>query len=187
MCLSRSQGTSDGEIVLFWNKYEDESGDYSPQSYSVYRGFSKDNMLFEHTITGGLNTYSYNVSGVADNELFIVSVDFPSPCVLSDGTRTSGGPYYQSVSNVEDEGLIDTGSELINYKWGIYPNPLTDKGMVEANKNINSIHVFSVDGRLLKAYTDIHSRSFEIDRADLEKGSYIIVLNGISKSILLVQ
>ena len=186
MNLSQAQGIEDDEVVLIWNKYIDESGAYIPANYLVYRGTDIDNMVLENTLTGGLSTYNYNVHDVINGEHFMVAIDMPE-CNPSQNKAT-GGPYYQSMSNIEDEGIIATRVNRIESEnIGIYPNPMEEYTIIKSSTIINTIIIFNVTGEKVRVYNNINSQEFKLDREALSEGTYVLEINNSLHKKLVVK
>ena len=177
MNLSQAQGAQADEIVLIWNKYIDESGSYTPASYKVYRGIDPYNMTLESTLSGGLSSYNYNVENVVDGEHFMVVVDMPT-CNPSQNKAT-GGPYYQSTSNLEDEGVINTGLSIVNQiEFNIYPNPVKDFAIIKSSSLIRTVNIYNIAGELIRQYKDINASEFIVNREQIAAGTYFVRVNG---------
>ena len=84
--------------------------------------------------------------------------------------KASGGPYYQSSSNIEDEGIVSTSinNQIVNSNIKIYPNPTTGKVLIEAEQFV-SVEVYNLSGILIKS-TDKQ----EIDLSQEAKGIYFV-------------
>ena len=177
MNLSQAQGAQDDELVLIWNKYIDESGEFTPSSYKVYRGVDRNDMTLEATLSGTLSSYNYNVESVEEGEHFIVVVDMPT-CTP---TKASGGPYYQSTSNIEDEGLFNTLVGRVNtIDFNIYPNPVNKTAIISSNQTIKTIKIYSMTGELIKQYTNVNCQQFQFDRSGIAAGAYFVKINDYS-------
>lgn len=95
---------------------------------------------------------------------------------ISDSTFTvtlnADGCYPAAVNETED------GSDII-----VYPNPLKDKLFIKASvlSDIDYIEIKSLDGKLIKKYTNLNTSS--IDVSQLQTGVYIVSIT-TSKQIL---
>ncbi len=186
MNLSQAQGAQNDELVLLWNKYEDESGDFIPSEYKVYRGIDPENMTLDGTVTGSLSNYNYNALSVVDNEKFIVLIDMPT-CAPSDYHAT-GGPYYQSSSNLEDEGIIATSiNDITINDLSIYPNPMQNFTQISSDKLIESVKIYNIAGEKMQEATNLNTHEFRVDRKDLPNGTYIIEINGSIHQKLIIK
>lgn len=103
-------------------------------------------------------------------------------CTPSNNTtnRSTGGPYTQAVSNLEEDDyqiflptLIEK-IEKFNPTIKIYPNPALTYLQVESpSAKIETIEVLDITGKLIKQFK-IKSAEYLIDVEDLPKGIYII-------------
>lgn len=187
MNLSQAQGSQSNELVLLWNKYIDESAVFTPTSYLVYRGVDPNNMTLASTLTGGLSSYNYNALSVVNNEKFIVVIDMPT-CTPTSGAKATGGPYYQSTSNMEDEGIINTGIVLnLDYQISIYPNPVNEKTIIKSDKQINTIRIVNLTGETVRLFNNINAFEFEILRENIASGAYFIEINNTFQSKIIFE
>ena len=76
------------------------------------------------------------------------------------------------VANLEYFDAIDANTANA---FAIYPNPVSDKLMVESQVNIEKCEIYTISGSLIISKTE-NSKSFEIEVGDLKAGSYIIRL-----------
>ena len=185
MNLSQAQGSQEDELVLLWNKYVDESGDYMPSSYKIYRGTDVHNLSLEHELTGGLSTYNYNISSVVDKEKFMVVIDMPT-CTP---TRATGGPYYQSNSNLEDEGIASNDEDDNDDNSGttdindtrtknivIYPNPNNGYFTINLSQvSSGNIVIYNSLGQVIRNVSITNQSEWKINKA-LPKGVYLLKL-----------
>lgn len=98
MHLTVNQGTG-GETNLIWENYE---GFYFGKYY-IYRGTKEDNMVLIDSIQSNLTTYT-DLNPPAGNAFYQIIIEKDDPCVLDTKgkSKTSGGPYAHSVSNIDD-------------------------------------------------------------------------------------
>jgi len=73
------------------------------------------------------------------------------------------------------EGLLSSTVELEANQVGleIMPNPASIDVRFEAAENIQSVYVYDLTGRLVKAHTDINNTDFTMQRHNLANGLYI--------------
>ncbi|MBI1226392.1 MAG: T9SS type A sorting domain-containing protein [Bacteroidetes bacterium] len=54
-----------------------------------------------------------------------------------------------------------------------YPNPLISKGKLTTNGEVlESFHLFSIDGRLIREYSHLNTFELTIDKSGLSEGFY---------------
>jgi hypothetical protein len=180
-------------IILIWNKYIDEEGLFVPDYYNLYRGTSTLNLVKFDSLTGGLSSYNYNVLNAQASELFLVAVSKTNACIPTSSTKESGGPYSQSVSNMEDNGIDPVLVEL-NSLQGIsmYPNPFTDFTTVvfPNSGGINAkVRVTDLTGRNLLMSLETKGNQIVIPRGKLVKGVYLLEIecDGLYHGKLVVE
>ncbi len=93
MFLGQCMGIEDSTLLIVWNIYEDESGNYTPTAYNIYRGTDPDNMTLEANLVSPLVSYYYSLTDVVSNEIFIVS------CDLSNSNLRTFNLEFKSSSN----------------------------------------------------------------------------------------
>jgi hypothetical protein len=130
MNLSIASGKGTSNIILVWNKYIDESGNYVPANYHIYRGFDSTLLSFDRSITGGLSSYNINITDAQVHEYYQVRIERGYSCAPASLLKASAGPYSQSLSNLEDNRLkgsdiVEQTGALANLK--VYPVPFNDK------------------------------------------------------------
>jgi len=77
--------------------------------------------------------------------------------------------YVDDISIAYYPNLSVNDNSKINYN--IYPNPTSDKFIIENSENIKSIYIFQIDGRLIR---NIPVNESPIDISDLKPGVYIV-------------
>jgi len=107
----------------------------------------------------------------------MVAIDMPE-CAPTQNSRASGGPYYQSTSNLEDEGMINTGITSVNKgEFTIYPNPFKDFVLVKSAQTIETLKLISATGQVIESY-EPNSYSYQIETSNLSEGVYVLLING---------
>lgn len=101
-------------------------------------------------------------------------------CTPSNNNRSTGGPYTQAVSNLEEDDYeiflptVIENIEKFNPSVKIYPNPALNYLQVESpSAEIETIEVLDITGKLIKQFK-IKSPEYLINVEDLPKGIYII-------------
>ncbi len=107
----------------------------------------------------------------------IVVVKPDAPCDAWNGNqRASGGPYYQSTSNIEDEGIINhTVVKTIKTKGlGVYPNPANAMVTISANAPIGICEIYDMQGKLVRSFQNIQKSEFQLNTNVLNAGVYTV-------------
>jgi len=162
-----------------------------------YIGFQNPTFkIFKKTIQDGWtllveleNTeFSFIDEGFNDNTLsYAIVVEKPggeaNACDAWNGNRASGGPYYQSSSNIEDEGIIDhTNIKNINTtELLVYPNPANEVLNINNPERINTIKIFDISGKLIVSYQNINQKELRLNTHNFDAGIYILQIESTSK------
>jgi len=132
--------------------------------------------------------YSYVDPNFNENTIsYAIVIEKPGgiseACDAWNGNHASGGPYYQSSSNIEDEGIIDhTNIETVekNKQLSIYPNPANDILNIENTEIINSIKIFDISGKQIISYQNINQKKVKLNTNHLKAGVYILQIESSS-------
>ena len=99
------------------------------------------------------------------------------------GSKASSGPYSQSLSNLEDNGIVETEIEtrIKEQQIVVFPNPAADVLyiMFDAAENQDyTMNIYDISGKMVKTYTSVSSGKLIISTADLTKGFYSLEVQG---------
>jgi len=193
--LQASLGVPLSTVVLNWNAYIDESGDFLPNSYQIFRGTTSSNMQLLIELPSS-NT-SYNDVNVYEPMYYQIVINRSTPCTPSDinNSRASGGPYYQSTSNLEDEGIINSIANLNrSQSFSISPNPADDYFTLtikdEEIKNTD-IEILNLQGQAVKQFKieNLSDRLIDsklrINTEGLPSGVYMVKIGAFTKRLII--
>ena len=176
--LQVNQGVPSTTINLAWNLYEEESGTFIPEYHYIYRGTTPTDLSLYQTLSSAND--SYDDIGITTPYYYQIAVNKEIPCVPTSSGKASNGPYSQSLSNMEDNGLfgnIDnpTPDNLIS----IFPNPASEIIHVSMlHKSDYVISIYDVRDVKLKSFTLEQNNSFEMNVSDFSPGFYRIEIKG---------
>lgn len=109
----------------------------------------KDNGAFSFTESVG---NEYNVTGVISYGYGDFSINYRIPSDIQD------------VSSINDK---------FSANLNLYPNPAVNSIKLENISEVNTISIFSIDGKLIDKY-DVNSNNMTINIADYDNGIYIV-------------
>jgi len=90
-------------------------------------------------------------------------------------SHVTGGPYYQSSSNIEDEGIVNhTVVEQINSNLSIYPNPSNGILNITNSEPIQSIKIIDISGKTISSYVKINQNNIKLNTQNFKPGIYIL-------------
>ena len=155
-----------GDINLSWSNYQ---GFYYDRFY-IYR-YTTSGVELLYTLGSDINSCTDPNPPVGIIKYFI-AVEDTSGCNCL-GSKTSGGPYSHSLSNLDDYGVATSiNNNAITNGINIYPNPTTGKVFIEG-ENINFIEVLNVNGQTI--YTkQVNANTTNIDLSNKTNGIYFI-------------
>ncbi len=164
-----------GNYNLIWGDYEG----FPYTTFYINRHLDAEGWVTLDSLPNDLHTYT---DTPLDNEglWYTVTVKAPHGCVPTSASRASGGPYYQSTSNLEDEGIIHTKiSESIAQQIKVYPNPNNGQFIIELESLSEGTMLkgFDVSGRCIFE-KNMESNLSNIDIESLPKGVYLFKLIG---------
>jgi len=162
-----------GSYNLIWDDYE--GFDYN--IFYIYRRIANSWSLIDSMPS---NLHSYTDTPPTTKGLwYIVTIHKEDACMsTSRGARASGGPYYQSTSNLEDDGIVNNGGNESNsiqnivQNIQIYPNPTKGQVIVQG-QDIIRVEVSTASGqkiRDIQSYTD----KLNINISKEAKGLYFV-------------
>lgn len=181
--LSSLQGVPATTITLMWNHFEDESGEFSPSYYYIYRGTTPNNLVLYDSLSIAFNTKDYPNQTVW--YYYIVTVKKPGACIPSSSAKANGGPYSQSTSNMEDDGVCNPIgiNNLLGYiPLSIYPNPATENIIIQFNNPENKqyeLKITDVTGKTIIS-TSLRGGTTKqsVDVLNYDSGMYFVEIKG---------
>ncbi|HBS85379.1 MAG: hypothetical protein A2W91_16355 [Bacteroidetes bacterium GWF2_38_335] len=159
-------------INLLWDNYEG----FEYYTYNIYRYSTSLGFELLSSLPSNLNSFTDN-DPPAGIITYAVAVAKPDGECL--GTKDVGGPYSQSVSNLEDLNFDSGIDELFVGRTVIYPNPANGlfNLSVSSKDDQITIQVYDMHGRKVsekKLGTDLEN----IDLTHLKSGVYTIKIKG---------
>ena len=180
MNISIANGYGTPAAQLFVYTYEVEGGGFIPSNYYIYRGIDSLNLTRYDSVPHTPVSFNYNFTD-ATAEYFQVVFDRNPACVPTSSAKASSGPYSQSLSNLEDNGII-SGVLSINEVIDdilVYPNPFSAYTRVFIPERGNYIlRIKDISGKVLQMKKIENTASGQINRGNLKPGIYFIELTG---------
>ncbi|MEM5566955.1 T9SS type A sorting domain-containing protein [Psychroserpens sp. AS72] len=172
--------TLDGNYVIS-GFTESIDGDIS---YSIASNLVKDfwvikldpngNIIWDKSLGGSIEEYNYSAQQTNDGGYILAGTSNSNDFDVSG----SNGYYDFWVVKLDGESLnIDDNN--FKSEVSIFPNPTNGKVMVQSNKSIQSIHVFSLLGKCV-----IVTTNNEINLSGYPTGVYIVEINTEQASLI---
>jgi len=174
-------GVPSSTIILSWNPYVDESMNFIPEKYLIYR--SSDGINFEYLdFISGTGVPSYNDINTFSAYYYKIAIVNPEACFPSSDSKQTSGPFSQSISNVDEnamaQGIVDFSD---NQKLTVYPNPFSITATIVIPKEIGSnseLKIIDLTGKTVSSIKNISGNKIELNRGNLKSGVYFIELLG---------
>ncbi len=175
--LTINQGAQPGEVNLIWNHYQ---GLDFP-SYIIYRGSSPDNLDSVKTISSSFS--SWTDTEVYDTFYYRIAIPLPQACAPTGTVKAGTGPYYHSLSNMDDNKKLFSSLQEPRAVTEIvaYPNPFTEMTRIEFSNPEGKaylLRVFNLSGKIVREVGDINSGEVFLKRENLDPGYYVFELKG---------
>ncbi|OFY89644.1 MAG: hypothetical protein A2236_00015, partial [Bacteroidetes bacterium RIFOXYA2_FULL_33_7] len=154
MHLTVNLGVSN-TINLIWDHYQGfEFSSYEIQRYSPSAGLE-----IIDTIPNNIFTYT-DLTPPADASYYQVAAMKPSVCNVNTGNKTQQGPYSQSISNLDDTGIIEHSCEEVFETPTIIGDILVTPGGQESY-TVNDVndytYTWTVDGGTILSGQNVDS------------------------------
>ncbi|MCB9000159.1 MAG: T9SS type A sorting domain-containing protein [Bacteroidales bacterium] len=191
--LGASEGIEPNTVVLDWTNYIDESKIWQPEYYYIYRGGDPSKLNLIDSVSSAFTEWTDQ--DPMGSRYYRILIKKSSPCspALYKTKKASSGPYVHSLSNLEDNRLINA-IDLTNAAEGIsvYPNPFKTETTIHWNNPENfayTLKVIDLKGSVLIEVNNIHESLYKLSRSGLQSGVYFIELSGkdIFRSRLIVD
>ncbi|HBS85183.1 MAG: hypothetical protein A2W91_01725 [Bacteroidetes bacterium GWF2_38_335] len=185
--LNVSPGVPSG-FALTWEHYEG----FTFTKYRIFRGTAAGGLVQIDSTLSSNFTYT-DTTSLTGALYYQVAAVKPVPCYSSStGAKDVGGPFSQSVSNLEDNGVGGNVDELSSDKYNIsiYPNPASNESQISyklmtpsqvnielvsiTSKTVLSVHY---DKKIPGTYTE------KLNLEKLEQGSYFLRITIENKTI----
>lgn len=120
--LGVSPGTDGESNVLDWTDYIDESGEFVPVWYYIYRGTEKDNLVFHAKVDAKVAS-EWNDTKPMGSKYYKIGVEKAQACVTSGILKIESGPFTLAMSNIAEAQTGETNISTPELRTRVYPNP----------------------------------------------------------------
>jgi hypothetical protein len=172
--LTVSQGVPATTMVLQWNTYKDESNDFIPPRYFIYRGSSPSEFNLLDSVSGSVT--SYNDMNVYSLYYYVIGIQKNEACNL-DG-------IIRSLSNQKDNSnligsVTHNGSNTEAFR--IFPNPFNETTTIQFYNPLSlpyTLVLTDATGRRVQEMQNITGSEIIIKREGMEAGVYFLEISG---------
>lgn len=157
--------------------------------YRIYRGNSNGQLQLIDSIPFNLASYTYTDQAPPTGTLYyMVAAVKPETLCDPNGSKDMTGPFSQSLSNIEDNGIIEPNPGNVEQlsidetQIMILPNPMHESSTLLFLNDIHekyNLKVIDQIGRIVLEKKNITENRILINRGDLKAGAYSLVLEGV--------
>lgn len=171
--LGVSVGVPATNITLNWSHYTDESGEFMPDYYYIYRSTNPSNFALYDSVSSAFT--SYNDLNVTVPYYYKIAVSKSTDCLPSSSKEVIS--YRKAYSNSDQgvQGIHDTGNRT---PVGLSPNPGKDKVSVDLGQKESVVEYSVCDGcgksRLYGIENNVET--FHLNTSELAPGLYYLRL-----------
>ena len=140
---------------LNWDDYVDESGNFVPIRYYIFRGTSPSDMALYDSVSGSFN--SYNDLNVFNIFYYMIGVKKPSGC----GAKSDLWSFSNNKDNSIFVGMVEDNCFGLA-TLSLFPNPTKDVLNISINKKA-TLEIINVQGQIV----DIKSLTEKVNNLDL--------------------
>jgi len=138
--------------------------------FSSYTGGRLDYMLYTPSSIYEVNKYVIDSRIMSQSDLFLSGLSQSDSQDCSDHLMVVSDWSFNPISNTQE----------IKYDITVvaFPNPF-DQDLtisVQDDRNITSLKVIDLNGKLIQSYGSIYARSFSLDSGHLHSGVYFVAL-----------
>ncbi|MBN2681208.1 MAG: T9SS type A sorting domain-containing protein [Bacteroidales bacterium] len=176
--LNVSPATPSG-FALTWDHYQG----FTFSKYRIFRGTSEGTLVQIDSIISSNFTYTDVTAPDSIALYYQVAAVKPVPCYSSSVAKDVGGPFSQSVSNLEDNGLGESVDEISANKNAIkvFPNPsngISNISFKLFEKSDVSISILNLMGEVVfeSIQTDVNPGKYTklLSTKELDSGMYLV-------------
>jgi len=158
---------------LNWDDYVDESGNYVPFRYYIYRGTSPNNMTLHDSVSGSFNSY---------NDINVFSVYYYIIGVKKTGGCNTTKSDFISFSNKKDNHEFIGINEVLYGTITVSPNPFSEFTTISIPNtqiicNNAEIIITDVTGKVVRIVKLTNNQTV-IERGVLKAGVYFVKMRG---------
>jgi len=177
-------GLGPDRINLTWLEYQVEDQAYLFVGYKIYRSPLETGFVIIDSISSGSPLYP-DISPPYGTNYYRIAGLIDTPCSPEGNEKAGTGPYYHSLSNMDDNKLKDHPSginpEFVTGKLEIYPNPFNSSTMLRFQNPEHSeftLYIRDLSGKLVRMQKHITNQEIRIDRGSLQPGYYHVEVTG---------
>jgi len=158
---------------LNWDDYVDESGDFVPAKFYIFRGTNIHNLALYDSITASL--HSYNDIDITSTYFYMIGIKKINGCNVDKSSSN------MAFSNKKQNYSIGIEQVENNDSFKIYPNPFNKSTTITFENKSHykyKVSISDITGNVLRIYDNITTDKFEVEKGDLKNGIYFFDIIG---------
>lgn len=177
--------SADDGVNLEWEKYEVQGSEMEFLTYKIYRGTDSTALQYLDEVSGDLRVYKDNDSEAMQRRYFYrVAGVKAEACFPTAGKKSLMEEYGESLSNLEDNKLVTSSSELNRISTLIiFPNPFNEYTTIRFNNPGHDQYrliLRDVTGKIRFIRENIAGEEVILYKGQLNPGCYHIEVTGKS-------
>jgi hypothetical protein len=178
--------SSEDGVNLRWSNYVIEGEELTFDTYSIYRGTDSLGLApFAENVPTEVDVYTdLDPNALVSQYYYRVAGILSTPCNPSGKLKKGTGPYYHSLSNMDDNKIQATGFSGFPYDSDgliIYPNPFNRSTTIAFPNDAQHPYIMVItdlSGKVCKMVEDITTSEYFLHKGNLKGGIYLIELRG---------
>lgn len=171
--------TEPNKANIEWTPYFDESREFEPEYYYIFKGNDAKNMSLVDSVPGRSTVYIDEANDGA--KYYRVGFTRKQKCIVT-GLKSDSGPFSQSLSNLS-ESIILNAEELtaLGMSVSVSPVPAADAATITVDNpqgNEFSLSISDLRGNVSEIATGIRQEKYRTgyDLQDVPSGTYLVQL-----------
>ena len=172
--LGAAKGVDENSVVLDWTEYLDESHEFIPQWYYLYKGTDENNMELFDSVDARVAS-ECNDDNPQGAKFYKVGVRKDDPCVVTGLLKAESGPFSLAMSNIaetENTGVL----QIENTEIILYPNP--NNGICIIQNDVLQgamLEIQNISGQVIWK-SEAKGNVIEIDIQNQKSGIYTVTI-----------
>ena len=175
---------------------------FGPSAAIDHNGYVLGNNYYMASYRAGLRVL--DISNIAYSSNSMTEIGYFDTYPSNNATAFNGAwsvyPYFASgniiINDIErglfvvrKSGTLNLENQNLKNDFSIYPNPTSEKTTIRSSNNqaIKSVQVFSLLGQKVLEQKNINSNNYVLDTIGIKKGIYLIKINNLRTSKLIIK
>ncbi|MDD7915599.1 choice-of-anchor B family protein [Polaribacter sp. MSW5] len=175
---------------------------FGPSAAIDHNGYVKGNLFYLANYNAGLRVLDITNISASTNSMTEVGYFDTHP--ENDATSFNGAwsvyPYFASgnliINDIErglfvirKSGTLGLENQELNKSFSVFPNPASENTIIKSSNNqfVKSVQLYSLLGQKVREENNINSTEYVLNTKGLKKGIYLIKINNLRTSKLVIK